>query len=99
MTKARIYRPDKTAMQSGKAGMKEWLLEFSPDQPSPVDSLMGWNGMTDMKQEIRLYFPTKDAAVAYAKKRGIPHEVYDPNTRRQVAKAYADNFKFGRPQH
>lgn len=99
MTTARIFRPDKTAMQSGKAGMKEWLLEFAPDKPQPVDSLMGWNGLTDMKQEIHLYFPTKDAAVAYAKKRGIPYEVEEPNTRHQVAKAYADNFKFGRPQN
>jgi len=96
MTKARIYKPDKTAMQSGKAGMKEWLLEFAPEKPSPVDPLMGWSGMSDMKQEIRLYFPSKDAAIAYAKAKRIPFEVSLPNQRRQVAKAYADNFKFGK---
>jgi len=94
MLKARITRPDKTAMQSGKAGMKHWLLEFAPDKPYVVDNLMGWNGMTDMPQEIHLYFPTKEAAIAYAKRQRIPYEVYDPNKRRQLRKAYADNFKF-----
>jgi len=96
MPKARIYRPDKTAMQSGKAGMKHWLLEFAPEKPSPVDNLMGWNGMSDMPQEIHLYFPTKEDAIAYAKRQRIPYEVTGPNARRQLRKAYADNFKFGK---
>jgi len=96
MTKARIYRPDKTAMQSGKAEMKHWKLEFAPTKPYFVDNLMGWNGMTDMPQEIHLYFPTKEAAIAYAKQQRIPYEITLPNKRRQVKKAYADNFKFGK---
>jgi len=96
MIKARIYRPDKTAMQSGKAGMKHWLLEFAPDKPYVVDNLMGWTGMSDMPQEIRLFFPTKEAAIAYAKSKRIPYEVYNPNQRHQQRKSYADNFKFGR---
>jgi ETC complex I subunit conserved region len=83
-------------MQSGKAAMKHWVLEFAPDKPYAVDNLMGWNGMTDMKQEICLYFPTKEAAVAYAKRQRIPYEIYAPNKRRMVKKAYADNFKFGK---
>jgi hypothetical protein len=98
MAKARIYRPDKTAMQSGKGGMKHWVLEFAPDKPYTVDNLMGWNGMSDMKQEICLYFPTEEAAIAYAKKQRIAYEVYASAKRRQVKKAYADNFKFGKVQ-
>ena len=94
MTLARITRPDKTAMQSGKAEMKHWKLEFAPEKPYFVDNLMGWNGMTDMPQEIHLTFPTKEAAIAYAKARRIPYEVYLPNRRRFVKKAYADNFRF-----
>ena len=96
MAKARIYRPDKTAMQSGKAGMKEWVLEFAPEKPYMVDNLMGWTGMSDMPQEIRLYFPTKEAAIAYAKAQKIAHEVYEPNKRRAKRKAYADNFAFNK---
>lgn len=95
MTKARIYQPDKTAMQSGKA-KDSWLLEFAPEKPPFVDPLMGWTGMTDMKQEIKLSFPTQEAAVAYAKKQKIPYEVFSPPKRRPVKKAYADNFKAGK---
>jgi len=94
MTKARIYRPDKTAMQSGKAGMLVWVLEFAPEKPYVVDHLMGWVGMSDMPQEISLRFPTKEAAIAYAKRQRIPFEVYDPHKRKAVRKAYADNFAF-----
>jgi len=98
MTKARIYQPDKTAMQSGKAEMKHWKLEFAPEKPYFIEPLNGWSGMTDMKQEIHLYFPTKDAAIAYAKSRRIPYELFLPNQRKQVKKAYADNFKFVKTQ-
>lgn len=94
MAKAIIYQPDKSAMQSGKGKTKEWLLEFAQEQPYFVDNLMGWTGMTDMPQEIRLFFPTKDAAVAYAERQQLPYEVFEPKTRSHVRKAYADNFKF-----
>lgn len=96
MIKARIYQPDKTAMQSGKGKCQDWLFEFAPDKPYFVDNLMGWVGMNDMPQEIRLRFPTKEAAVAYAQKQRIPFEVYEPNSRLQVRKAYADNFRYNR---
>lgn len=94
MAKARIFQPDKTAMQSGKAKMHAWHLEFSPEKPYFTENLMGWTGMTDMPQEIHLRFPTKEAAIAYAERQRIPYEVFEPNTRRQHKKAYADNFKF-----
>ncbi|MDE3059954.1 MAG: ETC complex I subunit [Pseudomonadota bacterium] len=96
MPKARIYRPDKSAMQSGKGPMKEWVLEFAPEKPVFVDALMGWAGSADMKSEIHLFFPTREAAVAYAKRQRIPYEIYLPNQRREVRKAYADNFKYGK---
>lgn len=94
--KARIYRPDKTAMQSGKAKALDWLLEFTPEKPYFIYNLTGWVGMTDMPQEIRLFFPTREAAIAYAQKNRIPFEIVLPNKRRLVRKAYADNFKYGR---
>lgn len=94
MAKARIYRPDKSAMQSGKAVMQHWLLEFVPEKPYFVDNLMGWVGMTDMPQEVRLSFGTREAAIAYATKQKIPFELFLPQPRRLVKKAYADNFKF-----
>jgi len=96
MTKARIYRPDKSAMQSGKRNMQHWLLEFVPEKPYFVDNLMGWVGMSDMPQEVKLRFPTQAEAIAYAQKKGIPYELTLPNARHQVPKAYADNFKFSK---
>jgi hypothetical protein len=98
MIKARIYQPDKNAMQSGMAKTQRWRLEFVPEKPYFVDPLMGWTGMTDMPQEIHLGFPTRDAAENYAKREGIPYEVFLPKPRRQVRKTYADNFKFGKVQ-
>lgn len=92
MTKARIYQPDKNAMQSGKS-KDAWLFEFVPEAAPFVDELMGWTGMTDTKQEIRLNFPTKEAAVAYAERKKIPYEVRLPNPRKTARRAYADNFR------
>lgn len=94
MPHARIYRPDKTAMQSGKAGMKHWVLEFEPETPYFIEGLMGWTGMRDTLREVQLTFPTADAAVAYAQANGISYTLNLPKERRQQRKAYADNFKF-----
>ena len=96
MAKARIFRPDKNPMQSGKALLGAWQLEFVPEKPYFVEHLMGWIGMTDMPQEIRLTFPTKETAIAYATKQKIPFEVIEPKVRHHIAKAYADNFKFNK---
>lgn len=94
MAKALIYRPDKNAMQSGVAKMQEWILKFKPEKPYFVDNLMGWVGMTDMPQEIQLYFPSMEAAVEYANRQKIPYELRQPQPRKHRPRAYADNFKF-----
>jgi hypothetical protein len=93
---ARIFKPARTAMQSGEARTKEWMLEFAPASPREIDPLMGWTGTRDMKGEVTLAFDTKEEAVAYAEREGIPYQVFEPLPRRQIRKSYADNFKFGR---
>lgn len=90
--KARIYRPAKTAMQSGKGKMKNWLLEFEQVSPRFVEPVMGWTGSSDMRQEIKLRFDTEAEAVAYAKRKGIEFEVVEPNEPVIKPKSYADNF-------
>ncbi|MDX2265575.1 MAG: ETC complex I subunit [Hyphomicrobiales bacterium] len=92
---ARIYQPAKTAMQSG-AKSSDWVLEYEPESPRDADPLMGWTSSADMKQQIRLSFPTKEEAVAYAERNGVPYRIYEPRRRGRLKKAYADNFKFGR---
>jgi hypothetical protein len=95
---ARIYRPAKTAMQSGLARTKEWVLEYEGEAPREVDPLMGWTSSTDMKSQIKLEFDSKEEAITYAKRNGILARVTDPKPREPIQKSYADNFKFGRRQ-
>jgi ETC complex I subunit conserved region len=93
---ARIFRPAKTAMQSGSARTKEWLLVQDTDGIKSIDPLMGWTSSTDTDAQVQLAFDTKDEAMAYAERNGIAYTVTEPQTRKPVRKAYADNFKFGR---
>jgi hypothetical protein len=93
---AKIYRPAKSAMQSGAAQTKQWRLEFEPRFAARPDALMGWTSSADPNEQVRLSFDTKEAAIAFARAHGIPHQVVEPpQTRRQI-KAYADNFAFTR---
>ena len=92
----RIYKPAKTAMQSGPARTKDWVLEHEIEAPREIDPLMGWTSSRDMKQQLRLSFESKDEAVAYAERNGIPYRLAEPKPRQPVRKTYADNFRFGR---
>ncbi len=93
---ARIYKPSKTAMQSGKANTKAWALDYEPELPRDIEPLMGWTSSADMKQQLRLRFATREEAVAYCERHGIPYQVFDekPVAARQMA--YADNFAYDR---
>ena len=94
---ARIYRPSKTAMQSGKANTKSWLLEFDAETARRVDPLMGWTSAEDMKAgQVSLSFASEDEAAAYAEKHGIPYRVEAEQTPNAQPKAYSDNFAFQR---
>ena len=95
---ARIYRPAKSAMQSGKAKTKDWILEFEPAAARRSDPLMGWTQTTDTDGQVRLSFETSDEAVAYAQKHGIAFQIFDPKPAKRIIKAYADNFAYGRKQ-
>ncbi len=94
--RARIYQPPKNAMQSGWAGTQTWVLEYEPAVPRRPDPLMGWIGSSDTQAQVRLRFPTREAAVAYAEENGIPYDLVEAQPRRVRPKAYADNFRFGR---
>ncbi len=96
--RARIYQQPKTAMQSGTA-QQEWLLDYAPAEPRVADPLMGWIGSADTQAQIRLVFTSREDAVAYAEREGIPYDAELPHTRRFKPKSYADNFKFGRAEN
>lgn len=93
---ARIFKPSKTAMQSGLRRTKDWALEFEPEEPRSVEPLMGWTSSGDMRQQLRLRFHTKEEAIAYCEKRGIAYLVTEDTPPVRKVISYSDNFAFKR---
>jgi hypothetical protein len=93
---ARIYKPSKTAMQSGSGNTKAWVLDFEPEQPRQVEPLMGWTSSGDMRQQLKLRFDTKDEAIAYCERHGIAFQVFEAQAPSRRGMSYADNFAFKR---
>lgn len=90
---ARIYQRPKNAMQSGKALLDQWILEFVPSEAQRPDPLMGWAGSGDTQRQVVLKFPSCDEAQVYAARYGIEAEVHATPPRRLKIQAYADNFR------
>ena len=93
MIKVRIFQPSKTAMQSGLANTRQWVLEFEPAEPKSIDPLMGWVSSGDTLGQVKLRFDSKDEAVAFADKNGHAYLVEEPHVRRIRPKSYAENFR------
>ena len=93
---ARIFKPAKNAMQSGRAKTREWQLDYEPEEPRAVEPLMGWTSSGDMNQQLRLRFETREEAVAYCERHGIPYQVMEPKPVARRGMSYSDNFKFNR---
>ena len=91
MRKAKIYKPSKSAMQSGKRNSKNWLLKFDT-LSTDINPLMGWESSRDTMSEVQLEFSTKDEAINYAKKNNIEYNLIEPQKRKIIKKSYADNF-------
>jgi ETC complex I subunit conserved region len=96
MALAHIYRPSKTAMQSGRAQTRNWVLEYEPATRRTPDPLMGWSSAQDTLNQVRLRFPTLDEAAAFADKHGLEYTIIEPNARTPKPKSYADNFRYDR---
>jgi len=95
---ARIYRPARTAMQSGKGKTKEWLFLYEPAQPKTVEPLMGYTSTGDMRSQIRLSFESKEQAIAYAERYGIAYLVEEEHVSVRPRVSYTDNFRADRNQ-
>lgn len=94
---ARIYKPARTAMQSGNAATVRWVLEYEPEIRPAADPLMGYTSQADMRRQVRLEFETREEAVAYAERNRIPYAVAEAKEPGRKKISYADNFRFGRP--
>ena len=92
----RIYRPSRTAMQSGRAGTSKWVLEFEPGAARRIEPLMGWTSSADTRRQVRMAFANKEEAVAYAERHGLAFTLEEPSVRSVRPKSYADNFRYDR---
>ena len=90
---AKIYKPAKTAMQSGRAKYNKWILKISDSKNQTKYTMMGWNGGSNTTSQIQLQFKTKEDAINYAKSNNINYEVLETSERKVISKSYADNFK------
>ncbi|UXN73039.1 ETC complex I subunit [Devosia sp. A8/3-2] len=93
---ARIYRPARNAMQSGKGKSKNWVLVHEPAAQREIDPLMGYTTSTDTRQQIKLSFDTLELAEAYAQKNGIAYSVQPAHDATPKRVSYPDNFRSDR---
>lgn len=97
--RVRIYQQPKSAMQSGHGAQRNWVLEWQRQDPQRPDPLMGWIGGAETQSQVRLTFPTRDEAIAYAERHGAAYDVEITEERVVKPKAYADNFRTDRPEN
>ena len=94
--KVRIYRPSKTATQSGLVNTRRWVLEYESQDARAIEPLMGWTSSGDTTQQICLTFESRDQAIAFALKNGMEFRVDEPRVQRTTPKSYAENFRYGK---
>ncbi len=92
--KAKIFKPSKNAMQSGRGKTVEWLLEYELETPRLPEPVMGWTSAGDTLNQVRMKFPNKEAAVAFAEANGMEYSVDEDHARKIVPRTYLDNFKY-----
>ena len=89
-----IYRPSKTATQSGLARTRSWLLEFEVGSGKTIEPLMGWTSSTDTMRQVTLSFSTREKAIAFAEANGLTYRVSMPEEKSTKSKSYSDNFRY-----
>ena len=99
MSAVRIYQPRKTAMQSGRARTKYWLVEFEPGARVKNDRLMGWTGAGDTRNQVQLRFETKEEAISFCEKNDLSYHLIMPKSRTTKLKTYAENFSYARKKN
>jgi hypothetical protein len=94
----RIYKPAKSAMQSGRSRTRQWVVEFESEGTRTIDPLMGWVSSSDTQTQVRLEFDSREEAIAYAEKKGLTYSVQEPEVRHFQPKNYAEKFGFRRAE-
>lgn len=96
--KAKIYKPAKTATQSGRAKTDAWVLEYELETPRTPEPLMGWVASGDTLNQVKIKFKTLDEAVAFAQEKGLEYTATEPHQRRIKPRNYTDNFRYIPPE-
>ncbi|MCI5060475.1 MAG: ETC complex I subunit [Alphaproteobacteria bacterium] len=96
--KVRIYKPSKSAMQSGHAKSAQWILEYETTSPRKPESLMGWVSSEDTLNQVRMKFDTVEQAVTFAEEKGWDYTIAKSQSRRVKPRNYGDNFRYIPPQ-
>ena len=91
--RARIYRPSKSAMQSGRAVTGQWVLEYEPATRRVPEALMGWISSGDTLNQVKLRFATSEEAIRFAEAKGLAYDLEPAHDRIVRPRNYADNFK------
>jgi len=94
----KIYKPSKSSMQSGLGKTKQWLAEYISDADKTKDTLMGWNSSLDTREQIKMFFESKEKAIEWAKKNNYQYYVLEPKIRNIKPKNYASNFDINRKE-
>lgn len=76
--RAVIQCPAPSVMNAGRRRGTEWVLTLESSARPFVEPLMGWTGGADPLSQVRLRFSTRDAAINYARRHGLPYEVREP---------------------
>ena len=94
----KIYKPSKSSMQSGLGKTKQWVVEYISEKDKIKDTLMGWNSSFDTKEQIKIFFKTKEQAIEWAKKNNVQYIIYEPRVRSLKPKNYTSNFDINRKE-
>jgi len=94
----KIYKPAKSSMQSGLGKTKQWIAEYITETDKVKDTLMGWNSSLDTKEQIKIFFDTKEQAIEWSKKNNQQFIVIEPKERKIKPKNYASNFDMNRKE-
>ncbi|WP_041375350.1 NADH dehydrogenase ubiquinone Fe-S protein 4 [Polymorphum gilvum] len=78
-----IYRPARSAMTSAPRP-NYWILEFEPSRPPHIEPLMGYTSSDDPYRPIRLKFPDRESAVAFAERQDWRYIVREDTTHRRA---------------
>jgi hypothetical protein len=92
--KVRIFQNGKHAMQSGRAKIDDWVLEYQTKSPRVPEDLMGWTSSADTLNQVRLKFSSQQDAINFAKEKGWDYTVTLAHARKVTPRNYSDNFKY-----